>query len=396
MAELRTSAPRRERGTDTRVIVDVDGQQPLWFSVAHEHAELLSDRADHVALALLMPAMKAGRDLHIGGVVTDVLLHQINADLQPLLQAIHPEFTTVRVDAEDLAPARLPRPGVGTGFSGGVDSLAAVRTYFLDEGVPEALRLTHLVNYNVGSHGTDGRRLWNARCAPLAEAAAAWALPFVRVDSNLDAHYPQIGFLESVSMRNAAAAHALTGGLGRMHVASAKQWAFAGVDSGGDIARADAMLLPAVSTPALTLSSANSGMTRVEKTLALVGRPEARYLDVCVSFDANGRRNCGECDKCLRAVATFEIAGHLHDVVPRIFPAEPYARRRAAFLAGVLASDDPFALEMRTLARARGWRWGVPIRTRAVIERARRGGDVNLRRAARTRPGMALRRMLRG
>ena len=396
MAELRTSAPRRVRGTDTRVIVDVDGQKPLWFSVAHEHAELLSDRADHVALALLMPAMKAGRDLHIGGVVTDVLLHQINADLQPLLQAIHPEFTTIRVDAEDLAPARLPRPGVGTGFSGGVDSLAAVRTYFLDGGVPEALRLTHLVNYNVGSHGTDGRRLWNARCAPLAEAAAAWALPFVRVDSNLDAHYPQIGFLESVSMRNAAAAHALTGGLGRMHVASAKQWAFAGVDSGGDIARADAMLLPAVSTPALTLSSANSGMTRVEKTLALVGRPEARYLDVCVSFDTNGRRNCGECDKCLRAVATFEIAGHLHDVVPRIFPAEPYARRRAAFLAGVLASDDPFALEMRTLARARGWRWGVPTRTRAVIERARRGGDVNLRRAARTRPGMALRRMLRG
>ena len=396
MAELRTSAPRRERGTDTRVIVDVDGQEPLWFSVAHEHAALLSDRADHVALAMLMPAMKAGRDLHIGGVMTDVLLHQINTDLQPLLQAIHPEFTMIRVDAEELAPAGPPRPGVGTGFSGGVDSLAAVRTYFLDGAVPEALRLTHQVNYNVGAHGTDGRGLWHARCAPLAEAAADWALPFVRVDSNLDVHYPQIGFLESVSMRNAAAAHVLAGGLGRMHVASAKHYAFAGVDSGGDIARADAMLLPAVSTPALTLSSANSGMTRVEKTLALIGRPEARYLDVCVSFDADRSGNCGQCDKCLRAVATFEIAGHLHDVVPRIFPATPYARNRGAFFTGVLASDDPFAHELRSLAAARGWRWGVPTRTRAVIERARREGDARLRHAARTRPGRALRRMLRG
>lgn len=108
MAELRTSAPRRERGTDTRVIVNVDGQEPLWFSVAHEHAALLSDRADHVALAMLMPAMKAGRDLHIGGVMTDVLLHQINTDLQPLLQAIHPEFTMIRVDAEELAPPAHP------------------------------------------------------------------------------------------------------------------------------------------------------------------------------------------------------------------------------------------------------------------------------------------------
>lgn len=394
MGELRTTAPRRERGIDERVIVDVEGRGPLWFRLESPHADLLSTRADHVALALLMPAMKEGRDLHVGGVVTDVLLHQINTDLQPLLRAIHPEFSTIRVDAEEVAPADSRAPGVGAGFSGGVDSLAAIRTYFLDTDVPDALRVTHLLNYNVGSHGADGSALWRARCAPLADAAAAWGLPLVRVDSNIGEHYPRIGFLESVSMRNAAAAHVLSGGLGRMHVGSAKQFAFACADRDGDIARADAMLMPVLSTPALTLSSANSGMTRVAKTLALVGRPESQYLDVCVSDDPDGARNCGACGKCLRAITTYEIAGHLDEFVPRIFPAAPYAEHRAAYFSHALASDDPFSQEIRELAAAHDWHWGAGTRTRSVVERARQGGQDGLRRIARTRPGRTLRRML--
>lgn len=395
---LRASAPARERRDGAeRITSDVSGQGPLWFEVEAEFAGLLSDRADHVALGLLMPAMKARRDLHVGGTVTDVLLHQINTDLQPLLVAIHGDCAPIHVTADATAPADERRPGVGVGFSGGVDSLAAVRTYFLAEEVPDDLRVTHLLNYNVGSHGPDGQSLWQARCRPLSAAAEAWGLPLVRVDSNLDAHYPRLGFMESVSMRNAAAAHALAGGLGRVHLGSAKSFAHAGTGLHGDIAAADTMLLPLTTTAAMTVSSANSGMSRVEKTLGLVGRPEAVFLDVCTSFNWEGPRNCGQCDKCMRTMLTLEIAGHLSEFTARVFPEQPYREHRDDYIVRMLAADDPFSDELRAFAIAHDWSWGIhhawkgARRTAASQRRATAASSgTHPRRRLRASPSSAL------
>ena len=161
MGELRTSAPRRTEGDETvTVVVDVTASttsrpwfaDTLWFTVASAHAALLADRADHVAVALLLPAMKAGVDLHIGGVLTDVLLHQLNGDLQSLLLVIRPELTRVLISADESAPSAPTAAGVGAGFSGGVDSLSVVQDYLLGPEVPAALSLPQLINYDVGSH----------------------------------------------------------------------------------------------------------------------------------------------------------------------------------------------------------------------------------------------------
>ena len=377
-----------------RVTTEVHGGDPLWFAVDADHAHLLSDRADHVAVTLLLPAMKAGRDLRIGGRMTDVLLHQMNGDLQSLLRSIHPELRSVTVTADEVAPTIAPAAGVGAGFSGGVDSLSVVRTYLLEEDVPPALRLTHLLNYNVGSHGPDGTELWRARSAPLARAAAQWGVPFVRVDSNVDAHYPDIGFYESVTLRNAAVPHLLTGGISRVQVAAAQTFFHARIGTHGDIALSDTMLLPLLSTPAMTQSSANSGLSRLEKTVALIGRPEARYLDVCIASDPGPLRNCGACDKCLRAMLTLEVAGHLDDFVPTVFPREPYLARRAAYIAEILGDDQAFAVEIRDFAASRGWIWGAAAYGRAATTRVRRFGGRMLRGAARTAPGRFVRRAL--
>ncbi len=60
--------------------------------------------------------------------------------------------------------------------------------------------------------GDGGDALWEARWRALAPVPAELGLPFIRVDSNLDAHYPQMGFMETVTLRNAAAAHLLAAG----------------------------------------------------------------------------------------------------------------------------------------------------------------------------------------
>lgn len=388
MNPMVVSPPRREHvDGQTRVTVDVSDRAPLWFSVPDQFADLLGDRADHALIALLMPAMKVGRDLHIGGTVTDSLLHQANNDLQRLLQMEHHDLLPIRVTADAASVPAAHASGVATASSGGVDSSAVLIEYFHSDDVPESLRVTHLLNNNVGAHGPDGDELWRVRCEPLRRLAADYGLPFVTVDSNLDAHYPLIGFLESVSMRNAAVAHLLSAGIGHLHVGSEISYVFARVDDSGEIARLDPMLLPLVSTTAVSVSSTSSGLTRVQRTIALIGRPEARYLDVCTDDDATRVGNCSKCAKCVRAMLTLEIAGHLQDFCPDAFTYATYADHRDAYIARVLSANDPLEREIRDFAAAQGWRWRASDRRRAAVRwvriEARRSGRRMLRRFGR-------------
>lgn len=380
---MRTSPPRvvlDDRHIRVQVDVDAGAEPGLWFEWDHDDASMRSDRADWVAVALLMPAMRAGRDLHIGGVVTDVLLHQMNGDLQALLGWLHPGCSRIRVSADDAQPARAMPAAVAMGFSGGVDSFDALREYFLEPDVPEGLRVTHLLNNNVGAHGADGGALWDTRRAGLTPVAERLGLPFLAIDSNLDAHYPRIGFLQSATMRNAAVAHLLGGGIGRWHYASSNTFKDLRVQPGGAMSLMDPALLPLLSTSALTLSPAGSGRSRVDKTLALVGRPEARHLDVCIDPDPTRTLNCSRCAKCMRTMLTLEIAGHLDEFCPEPFVRGPYLAHRADFLVEVLCSDSMLAGEVRALAAARGWRWSLRTRGRAAARRIR---DGLLRRARR-------------
>lgn len=381
MRELVTGRPRRMLTDDgVRLVADVDDAASLWFAVPLEYADLFSDLADHVAVGLLLPAMRYGRDLRVGGTVTDALLHRLNHDVQSLVRAVHPTYRRIQVTADDTIGARPAPPGVATGFSGGVDSFATLREYAIDPAVPADLRITHLLNNNVGAHGDGGRALWVKRYTSLLPVAHGLGLPFVRVDSNLEEHYPQMGFMQTVTFRNAAAIHALGGGIGRAYHAS--EGAFGNIrmpPPHGDIALAGAMTFSLLSTPSLTQESTSSGASRIERTLALVGNPYARYLDVCIDADPGRTVNCSRCWKCMRTMLTLEIAGHLDEFVPDVFRREPYEQRKPTYYGELLASTEPNDIELVQYGERNGWRWGVRARTRAAGTRAKEWGRARAR-----------------
>lgn len=370
-----TREPRaHESEHKRRVTVDVVDGDALWFEVGAEHSSLLTERADHVGLALLMPAMRAGLPLHIGGVVTDVLLHQMNHDLQDLLLCMSPAFHRVTVSADEAAPATAPAEGVATGLSNGVDSLSVISDYALRGDVPPSLRITHLINNNVGAHGSNGRELWRRRVEGPRRLADELGLPLVLIDSNIEVHYPKIGFSYSATMRNAAAAHLLAGGIGRLLYASSNNFKDVRVRAGGEISRIDTLILPLLSTPQMTLTSAGSGVTRIEKILALADRPEMRYLDVCIGEDPEGPVNCSHCTKCARTMLTLEIAGRLEEFTPEPFRMEPYLARRDGYLVDLLSVDSGLAGEVIEFAHERGFRFSMRTRLRAALRKVRRAG----------------------
>jgi hypothetical protein len=375
MPDLVASPPHRTRDGDgnVHVVAHVEDSAPLWFSVPPDSEQLLTERADHVAVALLLPAMRYGRDLRVGGAVTDSLLHRLNHDVQPLVRAVHPSYQAVTVTADEAVAAGAAPSGVATGFSGGVDSFATLTEYATAARVPAALRVTHLLNNNVGAHGDGGEGLWRKRVDALRPVADELGLPFVRVDSNIDAHYPRMGFMQTVTFRNAAVMHLLGGGIGRSYHAS--EGTFRNVrmpPPHGDISLAGSMIFPLLSTPALTLESTSSGLSRIERTLALVGGPYARYLDVCIDTDSNRTTNCSQCWKCMRTMLTLEIAGSLDEFVPTVFMREPYERRRSQYYAELMASTEPNDIEVLEFGDRSAWRWGATARGRAAGIRAKR------------------------
>lgn len=314
-----------------RVAVEgLDGGDQLWFSVPAEYAHMINARADAAVIALVQVAMRVGRNLTVEGTLTDDVRWAVAGEAQAVLRGTQPILQSVTIDAPDTAPA-LPRvAGVATGYSAGVDSYAVLQRYLLKEGAPEGQRVTHLLYNNVGSHGhaEEGAMRFHARLTRIRRDAEGLGCPLIDVDSNLDAFYlpNRVGFLSSSTVRNAAVAHLLAQGIGRYLYASSVSYDVVGVRPRASVAATDPILLPLLSTTALTLTAANTDMDRVQKTALVAELAHAQqHLDVCIG--GSGERNCGDCWKCLRTMLTLDLLGHL-DAFRDVFPAPADTRWR--------------------------------------------------------------------
>lgn len=370
-------ATTSERDGRFRVDHRVEGAGPstLWFDVSADQAAMVSGRADAALVALLLPAMRTGRDLHLLGPVTDELLQSVKGPVQDWVRSILPMYSRVTVTADHVVPPGVRQTGVGTGFSAGVDSFSVVGDYLLADGVPASLRVTHLLFNDVGSHA-GGPALAAARLAGVRELTLGWDVEIVDPRSNIDEHFRDIGsntaFMNTHTVRNAAVAHLLAGGLGRWYYASA----FAFRDLHGrpsqSTANSDVMSLPMLSTSALQLSSIGSERTRVEKTLQVAALDSARAgLDVCIDSDPKRTRNCSACWKCMQTMLTLDFAGILDNFVPDRFDRDTYRAHRDDYLVTALTSDHPHDREIVELADQTNFRWPAGVRRSAAVKRAR-------------------------
>lgn len=356
-----------------RVPLDGAAVDTVDIAVDAEYGELLSDRADAAAVAALVPAMATGAPLHVQGSLS-APLHRALGDgadpgpLQRVLAANNPALAPVPVAADDARPAAAPGPYVATGFSAGIDSFDVLYDAHFAPDEPPAHRLTHLLFNDVGS-GRGGARL-AADEARLHAAAARIGLPLVVSRTNFDSLYGgtapdgrpapfdrPTGFKRTHTLRNAAVALALQGaaggpGISRWLYASAYGPSAAHLRPADDVAYADHVVVPLLSTGGLTAVSVGGDRTRVEKTLRVARLPDSYdLLDVC--FKPSADRNCGTCAKCLRTALTLDLADLL-DLYRNVFDLAAYRARRPSYSADVIREANPFAREIVRFARDLG------------------------------------------
>lgn len=361
---MEIQTPRRTRKDGyTYQTTTIDGgplEGSLWFSLPSVHEDLLSESSDGALLALLIPAMYCGEDIQISSKINAHLVTAINQKLQTLLIEIMPFLTRIDIEIADknLNTTQIGTgvaKGVGTGFSGGIDSwLTILERQQSSEHPP----LTHLLFNNVGSHGSRDYSLFIKRFDELKSAAEELDLPFLSINSNMNSFYKplfgkQLGFQQTHTIRNAAVAFSLGAGLGEWLYSSTYTYKDIACKSSKDMARADPIILSILSRPELQLHDSGTQLSRFQKTVYVADNPLVQnHLDICVK-GAIGE-NCSECWKCLRTLTALDITGKVNNF-NQSFDLEKYRKVKRKYLRKIIFSIQPMESELRIEAKKNGY-----------------------------------------
>jgi len=158
----------------------------LYYDVSINSNDIsLLENANWAAIALLYPAMLMKADLEIDFAVSPRLLDALKFDVQRLLMGRDDRLGMVRVNAYDGSSNPVTRQdrGVGTGFSGGVDSFATLTRYSADF-VAESLKTTHLATFH--NIAPDATPVFDFLKKRTEDFGAAKGLQTMGVFSNID------------------------------------------------------------------------------------------------------------------------------------------------------------------------------------------------------------------
>lgn len=317
----------------------------LWFSLPSEFDDLISESYDAALLALLLPAMKRGQDIHVEGTISGKLWHNLMLSYQLIIYQMLPALQKVNISALTLGNEEHNRSGVLAGFSGGIDSYSVLHDYHFED-IPSHLKLTHLTFNNVGSHGKkDNENLFNIRFNRVQAIAKKLGLPLIKLNSNMSDFYGSgLRFNSTDTIRNTAVALLLQKGISSFMCASSYTYDTLYVGKSKFMAYHDALSLPLLSTESINTFAVGNEYTRVEKTLQLPKLDITHTsLDVCTSSKHLGPPiNCSECRKCNITLVTLDIAGKLEEYAS-CFDLDTYKKGKQKYL-------RQFLFERRTSA----------------------------------------------
>lgn len=346
-----------ETEMEVRLSVSIDsqnlGKKDLWFSVPKEFANALcTSRMDGFLVGMLFPAMWYGEDLVVEGCVSQKLFFNLKNYAKHVLKVFCPTCKEIEICVTDVDNRRIKCKGVGTGFSGGIDSFSTIYNRFENE-TDSDFKINSFLFLNVGSHGCQDLENANEVFAKLfnylSEFTATINLPFIPLNSNLHSFHPW-GHQLTCSLTMAAGVLILQNWFNKYYCASLgwsylETFKFYKTDLNRDIAFLDPILLPLLSTESLDLIPDGTEYSRTEKVMRIVEyEPVRKYLNVCVNLN-NSYENCSICSKCCRTLMTLKSIGKI-DKFSNLFDIEKYERVaefKYVCKQVLIAGSDPFA-----------------------------------------------------
>lgn len=327
-------APINDSGINKEIRYTVDEQWEKY---------LTTEKSDAFVVAMLYYAMYFGLDVEWETPCSRQLIYQLKTYYLPVCASSISFFHSIKLIGP-TTDMHLPcENAVGTGFSGGVDSLYTIRKY-MDTDNPD-MKLTHLVftDWFIYENSTSEQYKFVRRALDLLpELSNQLGTEFLYVHCEIDQDFsigqteiPGIGIVKDTGMHP----------LKYVSVAMAMQKLFSVyLFSSGcraceikfndkDMAYHDMFTLPLASTKYLILYNSGMEKSRIEKVRFLGDWEFAKkHLQVC---NNDSVENCGHCSKCIRTMCELDIVGVLDNFRER-FPVEEYRRRYVLCMVAVL------------------------------------------------------------
>lgn len=315
-------------------IVIAGHKATLWFAIEQSQEDYLCiGRADPFVTALLPGAMRGNHEIICEDYVSERLYYQLNAHLIPALSFAGEIYHPIKIKAPLAAETCRNAGAVGTGFSGGVDSLYTIMHHSAGSEYP----LTHVAVFNAGVfEGEDYKKTFAQSCGRAGQFAKEQNLKTIFVDTNLQEVLPE-RFLDVYSFRNLACALALQGLFSVYLLSSGHDAANFAFDFRNS-ASFDLLTVNCISTETTSFYLSGAEVKRREKLRSLAEWEASwRWLHPCI-YGIAGDTNCGHCKKCTRDQTTLYALGKLNRY-KMVFDIKEYKKYFSQRLAFVLANQ---------------------------------------------------------
>lgn len=334
----------------TRLCADITigkHRTTIWFGVECAQEEYLCvGRADPFVMALLPAAMRGGHEIVCEDVMSERLHYQLCGHVIPALAFAGELYHVISITAPLTAAAYPNQGAVGTGFSGGVDSMYTIMQHGADSEYP----LTHLALFDTGGLLPEHGREKHAKFYSVAKRfAEEQGLKTISVRTNLEETLSNAEPRAEVhSFRNLARALSVQGLFSIYLLSSGLSAANFGFDL-HDPTSHEPLLVPSASTEGLTFYSSGMEQKRHDKLKILAEwEPTWLWLHPCLR-GAPGEMNCGRCKKCIRDLTVLYALDKL-ERYKAVFDIEDFRKNLAARLGFILAKynyclyDEPAEL----------------------------------------------------
>jgi len=284
-------------------------KKTVWFEFPIEFKEFVSDSCNGFLSSLVFLGMRSGHDIHVKGKISPTLLEGIN-QIQDYFCYWHGnEFKKVKIKADVLYEDTSNKDGVGSSFSGGIDSY-----YTFFENINGSLmqdNINHCIfidgfdtliedkNVDVFKKFEEFLKKYNVKLIYCRTNIKVFCDLYVNHSLSFGSHLVSPALILEKKFR-------------RYYIPSSFRYNDV-LPVPGSMAVADGstpITDPLFSTQSLLFIHHEATKTRTDKTIYISKKPELGGIIRCCWWP-KGINNCCKCPKCLRTMLSLKIINKL-------------------------------------------------------------------------------------
>lgn len=340
-----------------------DKCKTMFFEVDKEYKEYLcTELSDAFITGIFYFASYNQFNIKCLGPASERLIYQLNQYYLPTIHKMDSEhYKMIKVEAQDLVNIEFDTNyAVGTAASGGVDSFYSILSHHRNNRY-EDYNLTHVIVanlFNKYDEEENVRKKYDILLEKAETISTELNLPIIKMYTN---HHEFLfrDYVEFYSLRICSYAFALQKLFKVYLISSGTMFQDSNFKS-TDSTDYDVFNTPMASTNNLTFYMSGGEKGRVEK-IEYISKYDVvkKNLHVCT---LNDKKNCSECDKCMRTMVALDLVGDLQEY-KSIFDLSKYAKRKNMYLGKVIsqAKDNVYGvLNTELIQEAKKRRYKIP------------------------------------